>query len=1494
MPIRDGGGNLEFGVKITADGSVYVDGVRAAIEANEQLKDSVKGSGDAAREAGKGHEDMAGAVFKGTGAMEVAKKTIEKVVELYGEMKEHTEAAQQSQARLEAVLHATNGAAGQTVDTIGHLADEMQRLTVFDDSQIKDAATALLTFDKIAGDTFNRVIKLSADMASTGRGDLQTWVTVLGKAGQDPAASIGLVERALGKLDPALKVAIQNAADFNDKARAQALLLDEVERRVGGTAQESYRGLTRQIEGTKKAWDDLLRAMGEEIFNAKSKEASFFETTLRTMTENFKTRMGIMRDAWNSLPAGLRAIFGDTPQVTPQQQNAADIAQLQGVRAAMLNAGQSTARIDAEIERLQAMGRRLKPPGAGVDPWQSEPGFAPSLSQDPLTIRQRQALRDQDVELHKQYIDHLAQIEQGWNQRLIEIEGERHRMGLTSNSAYYATVAALEQASLSSRVSTLRADLEDEKKLLGSAQAEARRANTAKDKPEEIAAAEAKVLAIRNQIAITTADLADAEKRWGDAERKRAAQQYVDDAAMIDRWVQITRQREDIQRTLNQSVGALTQEAALVGKTEEEVRQANVARELGRQYDQKRLEIERQLADLRDKPNKDANDLQTMQDLQDELDALPDMFARAAEKSRAAIAEIFSKKRWADLFGGAVTVMSDTFKAGWDAVVNHTGNAGKAMRDTLKREFFDWLYAQFAKPFVLNVIAQVANGMGLGGIAQAATTAAGGNTIGSAFGSMLSGAAGSAMSWLGGVTGISSAWQGVQAGYIAQSAYMSGAAEMAPQFGTIAGQFGSTLASITPYLGYFAIALAGAAAAASAYAQGFRIDGGGVSHDFRTNNPVAPLFMATQMDRTYRALGFNDQWAAILSGSSFATRLFGHGMTHADANGLSGNFNATGATGQNWQDYSQRGGFFSSDRRWTENSALTFGQTGFLASLMEPITSAIGGLASILGVNAGSALAGYSHPFNVQLTDNGKPRSEEDIRKEFNDVLGHVLQEQVETILRTGGKGALADYVHNLQGTGAEIAQTVQDVLNLVKATDDLGKTITFLADGPLEALKLHLKDLDKSVSDADQAFTEAIAGGDPSKILAAEQTLTSAVMSRYQEEIQMVEQLRDNIRGVDEAAYQFAINIAQRINAVGGSRDVGAIAMGRATTLRGSVSNDTNGTPLNLRIQDLQSYVGAIDTWYQARSSAIMQDAQKQAAQINAANQAAAQSAQAQAQALQQQLDLASKWKDVLASAGKMIDDMRLSSSNPLGAIGRTQMAQGDVQALLATYQGATGEGKIDAANKLMGALQTYRGLGQEAFQRPSGEWQGVYNEIMRDLTMIQADAKGPAEQAVDLQRQILEAQNAANAYAGQTADATQIAAGQMAALNEEAQGYYTWAEAAGTELYARQRAEYVEQLNTITGGVQVDLFIADLNKQMLEVLKGIKARLDGVIDNGPGSPTSGPPGSPGNPIPGGPDNGSGINKSATTVVINVDGTDPLDAILRNATRIKRAIENA
>src|SRR5205085_8713515 len=151
MPISNssGGGDIVFGVRITADGSAFINGVKASREEIDKLTEGLKHSSGMADGAAKSHDGLTSSVIKGTGAVEILRRAWDETVGVFHEMVDATAAAQQAQSRMEAVLRATGGAAGQTAQSISALAEEMQRTTAFDDRQIKQAATTLLTFKEI-------------------------------------------------------------------------------------------------------------------------------------------------------------------------------------------------------------------------------------------------------------------------------------------------------------------------------------------------------------------------------------------------------------------------------------------------------------------------------------------------------------------------------------------------------------------------------------------------------------------------------------------------------------------------------------------------------------------------------------------------------------------------------------------------------------------------------------------------------------------------------------------------------------------------------------------------------------------------------------------------------------------------------------------------------------------------------------------------------------------------------------------------------------------------------------------------------------------------------------------------------------------------------------------------------------------------------------------------------------------------------------------------
>jgi hypothetical protein len=725
----------------------------------------------------------------------------------------------------------------------------------------------------------------------------------------------------------------------------------------------------------------------------------------------------------------------------------------------------------------------------------------------------------------------------------------------------------------------------------------------------------------------------------------------------------------------------------------------------------------------------------------------------------------------------------------------------------------------------------------------------------------------------------SSAWSAYQGGSTAWQAISGGGAT-----GGAAG--GSAfMGSAAMWTGVAAIIAAAVAANEKFYQQGWRAD----NQD--SGALRAGFGFSYDADRIARGLGMSDHAASLFSGSSLIARLFGRGALHADAYGVTGAFQGRDVTGQTWQDWSRPGGTFRSDLRGTDFGGLSQSQQAFLTGVIDPITSLIDRLASSLGVDAGSALAGYSHEFNLQLSENGELKSDEEIRALFQELMAGVLKDQVALVVQSSGNTALGEYVRGLTGSTEDIVNTIGAVLDLVGASEHLGNAIDVLQRGPIAALVQGLEAMRTRAADAETAFAKALGGGDPTKINAAARELEAAILDRYNREIEMVRTLQDAIEGLRQEAYQFSLAIAQRIIGVGGSRDIGAIALGRANQLRGGIGSG----PIGTQVSHLQNYVGAIDTWYDARRQQITADAQAQAAAHNAIAQAQAGAASARVSQLQGELALVEQMAAIAERARAMLDEMRLSSANPLSQTGRLLLAQEDVGRLRSEYDSATGTDRAGAANRLFEALTRYRDLGMQTFDRSSPEWQSIYNEITAELTRVQGDAKGVAERSEELQRQILEAQQQANGYAAATVDAAQIAASQLQALDQEALAYYTWAEEQGALLYAEQERQHREQLNAITGGMEVELFIAQRQSEAVDLLRSIDARIAAWLAS-PTTPTVG--------TGTGTDTGTGAGTGAgsgagggLSVTINATGVDKasiVKAVQDAAPAIKRALATA
>lgn len=202
-------------------------------------------------------------------------------------------AGEQSINRLNAVLRATGNQSGYTAEQLHKLADEMARVTQFDDESFRDATAAILKFGGIAGAQLERTIKLAADFAALTGGDVRSAAETLGKALASPAQGIDRLQRSIGPLNPALVESIKKMQEMGDTAGAQAKLLEVLEGKIGGVAKAMNTGLTKATADLAKAWDEL-----KEATSTNPVVQGAVEKSLGNVTKQLDRMKAVMQGDW--------------------------------------------------------------------------------------------------------------------------------------------------------------------------------------------------------------------------------------------------------------------------------------------------------------------------------------------------------------------------------------------------------------------------------------------------------------------------------------------------------------------------------------------------------------------------------------------------------------------------------------------------------------------------------------------------------------------------------------------------------------------------------------------------------------------------------------------------------------------------------------------------------------------------------------------------------------------------------------------------------------------------------------------------------------------------------------------------------------------------------------------------------------------------------------------------------------------------------------------
>lgn len=196
-------------------------------------------------------------------------------------------------SQVEAGLKSTQGAAGLTFEELKQGAEQASHNLKYTQADLLEMQSILLTFPAVTKDTFGEASSIIADMSTRLGTDLKSSAIQLGKALQDPIKGITALRRVGVNFNEQQTETIKHLAETNQLAKAQALILKELQLEFGGSAQaaadadKSFR-LDKTMEENSLALGEFLDQIKEEMMPMLIEVAKAFKDLIVWVREHWK------------------------------------------------------------------------------------------------------------------------------------------------------------------------------------------------------------------------------------------------------------------------------------------------------------------------------------------------------------------------------------------------------------------------------------------------------------------------------------------------------------------------------------------------------------------------------------------------------------------------------------------------------------------------------------------------------------------------------------------------------------------------------------------------------------------------------------------------------------------------------------------------------------------------------------------------------------------------------------------------------------------------------------------------------------------------------------------------------------------------------------------------------------------------------------------------------------------------------------------------------
>ncbi|AXY41595.1 phage tail length tape measure family protein [Halomonas sp. JS92-SW72] len=207
--------------------------------------------------------------------------------------------AERQLLRIEARLQATGNAAGVSAQEINAFARQLAEDTLTSAGAVREAAAELLGFSNVTREDFFRTLTLAQDLG----GNLASNVQQLGRVLEAPEEGLGRLARRMTDLSFEQREMIREMVESGRQAEAMGVILEHLERQIGGTGAGEAAGLAGATDTLGERWTRLKENLGDTgpVTNATNAMSGL----LGTLNQYLEARRGLEQEGFSGLPGPL-------------------------------------------------------------------------------------------------------------------------------------------------------------------------------------------------------------------------------------------------------------------------------------------------------------------------------------------------------------------------------------------------------------------------------------------------------------------------------------------------------------------------------------------------------------------------------------------------------------------------------------------------------------------------------------------------------------------------------------------------------------------------------------------------------------------------------------------------------------------------------------------------------------------------------------------------------------------------------------------------------------------------------------------------------------------------------------------------------------------------------------------------------------------------------------------------------------------------------------